>query len=117
MKSAGRRGNIGPLAGLVILELTEPADRPAVTRSMLRFFEHTQPADFIILALLILIQISLIFLFIDVFNMQVTYIQKFIMADSEDEFMPIYFAASAAFVAMSQRICNTAKCFTIIYHY
>ena len=34
---------------------------------------------------------------------QVTYIQKFIMADSEDEFMPIFVAASAAFVAMSQR--------------
>ena len=48
MKSAGRRGNIGPSAGLVILELTEPADRPAVARPMLRFFEHTQPADFII---------------------------------------------------------------------
>ena len=48
MKSAGRRGNIGPSAGLVILELTEPADRPAVVRPMLRFFEHTQPADFII---------------------------------------------------------------------
>ena len=48
MKSAGRRGNIGPSAGLVILELTEPADRPAVVRPMLPFFEHTQPADFII---------------------------------------------------------------------
>ena len=34
---------------------------------------------------------------------QVTYIQKFIMADSEDEFMPIFVAASAAFVAMSQK--------------
>ena len=31
---------------------------------------------------------------------QVTYIQTFIMADSEDEFMPIYVAASAAFVAI-----------------
>ena len=31
---------------------------------------------------------------------QVTYIQKFIMADSDDEFMPIFFAASAAFVAI-----------------
>ena len=31
---------------------------------------------------------------------QVTYIHKFIMADSEDEFMPIFVAASAAFVAM-----------------
>ena len=41
MKSAGRRGNIGPSAGLVILKLTEPADRPAVARPMLRFFEHT----------------------------------------------------------------------------
>ena len=30
---------------------------------------------------------------------QVTYIPKFIMADSEDEFMPIFIAASAAFVA------------------
>ena len=30
---------------------------------------------------------------------QVTYIQKFIMVDSEDEFMPICIAASAAFVA------------------
>ena len=48
MKSAGRRGNIGPSADLVILELTEPADRPAVVRPMLRFFEHTQPADLII---------------------------------------------------------------------
>ena len=37
---------------------------------------------------------------------QVTYIQKFIMADSEDEFMPIVVAASAAFVAMPQRICR-----------
>ena len=37
---------------------------------------------------------------------QVTYIQKFIMADSEDEFMPIFVAASVAFVAMSQRICR-----------
>ena len=37
---------------------------------------------------------------------QVTYIQKFIMADSEDEFMPICVTASAAFVAMSQRICR-----------
>ena len=37
---------------------------------------------------------------------QVTYIQKFIMADSEDEFMPIFVAASASFVAMSQRICR-----------
>ena len=80
MKSAGRRGNIGPSAGLVIWELTEPADRPAVARPMLRF----------------------------VFNIlaQVTYIQKFIMADSEDDFMPISVAASAAFVAMSQRICR-----------
>ena len=46
-KSAGRRGNIGPSARLVILELTEPTDRPAVARPMLRFFERTQPADFI----------------------------------------------------------------------
>ena len=30
---------------------------------------------------------------------QVTYIQNFIMADSEDEFMPTFVAASAAFVA------------------
>ena len=30
---------------------------------------------------------------------QVTYIPKFIMADSEDEFMPIVIAASAVFVA------------------
>ena len=30
---------------------------------------------------------------------QVTYIQKFIMADSEDEFMPICFAVSTTFVA------------------
>ena len=30
---------------------------------------------------------------------QVTDIPKFIMADSEDEFMPIFIAASAAFVA------------------
>ena len=37
---------------------------------------------------------------------QVTYIQKFIMVDSEDKFMPIFVAASAAFVAMSQRICR-----------
>ena len=36
---AGCRGDIGPPAGLVILELTEPADRPAVARPMLRFFE------------------------------------------------------------------------------
>ena len=39
---------------------------------------------------------------------QVTYIQKFIMADSEDEFMPIFVTASAAFVAVSQRICRPA---------
>ena len=32
-----------------------------------------------------------------------TYIQTFIMADSEDEFMPIFVDASAAFVAMTQR--------------
>ena len=37
---------------------------------------------------------------------QVTYIQKFIMADSEDNFMPICVVASTAFVAMSQRICR-----------
>ena len=30
---------------------------------------------------------------------QVTYIQRLIMADSEDEFMPIFVGASAAFVA------------------
>ena len=38
MKSAGCRGNIGASAGLVIMELTEPADRPAVVRPMLQFF-------------------------------------------------------------------------------
>ena len=37
---------------------------------------------------------------------QVTYIQKLIMADSEDELMPIIVVASAAFVAISQRICR-----------
>ena len=37
---------------------------------------------------------------------QVTYIQKFIMADSDDEFIQICVAASAAFVAISQRICR-----------
>ena len=37
---------------------------------------------------------------------QMTYIQKFTMADSEDEFMPIFVGASPAFVAMSQRICR-----------
>ena len=37
---------------------------------------------------------------------QVTYIQRFIMADSEDKFMPIFVAASAAFVAKSQRFCR-----------
>ena len=36
----------------------------------------------------------------------VTCIHKFIMADSEDEFMPIFVAASAAFVAMCQRVCR-----------
>ena len=48
------------------------------------------------------------FLSIEGFNTlaQVTYIQKFIMADSEDEFMPTFFAANAAFVAMSQNICR-----------
>ena len=30
---------------------------------------------------------------------QVTYIPKFIMADLDDEFMPIFIAGSAAFVA------------------
>ena len=39
MKPAGRRGNIGPSAGLIILELTEKADRPTVVRPMLRFCE------------------------------------------------------------------------------
>ena len=34
---------------------------------------------------------------------QVTYIPKFIMADSEDEFMPIFIAASAAFVASNSK--------------
>ena len=34
---------------------------------------------------------------------RVTYIKKFIMAESGDEFMPIFVAASAAVVAMSQR--------------
>ena len=38
---------------------------------------------------------------------QVTYIQKFNMVDSEDEFMPICVAESAAFVAKSQRICRS----------
>ena len=33
----------------------------------------------------------------------VTYLQTFIMADSEDEFMPICVAASAAFVAKKQK--------------
>ena len=44
----------------------------------------------------------------EVFNMlaQVNSIQKLIMADSEDEFMPIFVAASAAFVALSQKICR-----------
>ena len=37
---------------------------------------------------------------------QVTYIQKFIMADSVDEFMPIFVVASATFVVVSQRICR-----------
>ena len=40
-------------AGFIILELTETADRPAVARPKLQFFEHTQPANFIIKALLI----------------------------------------------------------------
>ena len=40
---------------------------------------------------------------------QVAYIQRFIMAGSEDEFMPIFVAASAAFVAKSQRICRQAS--------
>ena len=37
---------------------------------------------------------------IEGFNMlaQVTYIPKFIMADSEEEFMPLFVTASAAFV-------------------
>ena len=34
---------------------------------------------------------------------QVTYILKFITADSEDEFMPIFIAASAAFVAKTKK--------------
>ena len=37
---------------------------------------------------------------------QVTYIERFIMADSKDEFMPIFVAACAAFVGMSPRICR-----------
>ena len=34
---------------------------------------------------------------------QVSYIQMFIMADSEDEFMPIFVAASTAFVANNKK--------------
>ena len=34
---------------------------------------------------------------------QVTYFQRFIMADSEDEFMLIFVAASATFVANNQK--------------
>jgi len=37
---------------------------------------------------------------------QVTYITKFIVADSGYEFMPICVAASAAFVAKPQNICR-----------
>ena len=37
---------------------------------------------------------------------QVTYISKFIMADSEDEFMPICVAASAAFIVNNRNICR-----------
>ena len=41
---------------------------------------------------------------------QVTYIPKFIMADSENEFMPIFIAASAAFVANNQKIRRPGVC-------
>ena len=34
---------------------------------------------------------------------------QFIMADSEDEFIPTFVAASAAFVVMFQRICRPAS--------
>ena len=45
---------------------------------------------------------------------QVTYIHKFIMADSEDEFMLICVAASAAFGAMSQRFLGPGRAFLTI---
>ena len=38
-----------------------------------------------------------------------TYIQQFIMADSENEFMPIFVAASAAFVANKQKHLPTGR--------
>ena len=114
MKSAGRRGNIGPSAGLVVLELTEPADRPDVVSPMYDFSNtHSRrPAGrFHNLSAINLnsnLKQNFYFFFIERFSMlaQVTYIQKFIMADSEDEFMLIFVAASAAFVAMSQNICR-----------
>ena len=40
---------------------------------------------------------------------QVTYIQKFIMADSEDEFMPIFVAAIADFWAMAGLVSSRLK--------
>ena len=87
MKSAGRRGNIGPSAGLVFLELTEPADL-----SVGRF--HNLSA------------INLSSNWLDLLvHRGIHYARpgdlhpKFIMADSEDEFMPICVAASAACVA------------------
>ena len=39
----------------------------------------------------------------------VTYIQTFIMADSEDEFMPIFVAASAAFEANNPKHLPTGR--------
>jgi len=41
---------------------------------------------------------------------QVTYIQKFIMADSEDEFIPIFVAASALLWQTTQNICRPTSC-------
>ena len=45
---------------------------------------------------------------------QVTYIPKFIMADSEDEFMPIVAAASAAFVATNPKHLPAGRRFTLL---
>ena len=40
---------------------------------------------------------------------QVNYFQTFIMADSKDEFMPIFVAASAAFVAKTKTSAGQAS--------
>ena len=98
MKSAGRHRNIRPSAGLVNLELTEPADRCPPDATIFR----THIADRFYN--LNVINFNSNVLCIEGFNMlaQVTYIPKFIMAESEDEFMPIV-------ITGTQKICRAVS--------